>query len=213
VIEDACQAHGATHRGRRAGGLGHIGCFSFYPSKNLGAAGDGGMVTTSDPEIADRIHKLRDHGRTDHYGHCTIGFTYRLDAMQAAILNVKLNHLDDWCAARREHAQTYNELLADANVVTPYESPENEGVYHIYAVQVDERQTVLQALRARGVGASVHYPIPVHLQPACGEMDFGDAPLPLTEMFAQRTLSLPIYPELTREQAETVVKELRDIVG
>jgi len=213
VIEDACQAHGATHKGKRAGSLGDIGCFSFYPSKNLGAAGDGGMVTTSNPEIADRIRKLRDHGRTDHYGHCTIGFTYRLDALQAAVLGVKLAHLDDWCAARRQRAQVYSEMLADANVVTPYESPDCESVYHIYAVQVDERQSVLQKLRARGIGASVHYPIPVHLQPACADMNLQQSELPHTESLAQRTLSLPIYPELTPDQARTVVEELRRIVG
>ena len=211
VIEDACQAVGAAYGGRPAGSLGHVGCFSFYPSKNLGAAGDGGMLVTDDEEIADKVRKMRDHGRTSHYGHSLIGYTYRLDALQAGVLSVKLKHLDAWNASRRESARVYNRLLAGADLVTPYEPANCQAVYHIYAVLTANRDEVLEALRAKGIGASVHYPLPVHLQPAYAHLGLTKGRYPVAESMAEHTLSLPIYPELRLDQQEQVVAALLEI--
>ncbi|MBN1400761.1 MAG: DegT/DnrJ/EryC1/StrS family aminotransferase [Anaerolineae bacterium] len=213
VIEDACQAVGARYHGRRAGSLGHVGCFSFYPSKNLGAAGDGGMIVTDDPEIADTVRKLRDHGRTSHYGHSLIGYTYRLDALQAAVLAVKLGHLDAWNAARRERAALYGEMLATTDLVTPYEAEGCESVYHIYAVRTPNRDRVLQELRQRGIGASIHYPIPVHLQAAYVHLGLPEGSYPVAETAANQVLSLPMYPELSHGQMAEVVEALKAIIG
>lgn len=212
VIEDACQAVGATYRGCKTGGLGDLGCFSFYPSKNLGAAGDGGLVTTNDPALADRIRKLRDHGRISKYEHGMVGYTYRLDALQAAILGVKLNHLDDWNEARRRHAATYSALLAPLGVVTPYEAPGCRAVYHVYAVRVPRRDALLAHLQAKGIGASVHYPLPVHLQPAYAHLGLGPGSCPVAEQCAREILSLPIYPELTQGQIEEVVGAIQEFL-
>lgn len=213
VIEDACQAVGAMYGDKRAGNLGHAACFSFYASKNLSAAGDGGILTTNDTDLADRVRKLRDHGRTSHYGHAVVGFTGRLDALQAAILGVKLPYLDDWNARRRSHAETYNALLASSDVVTPYEANGVQSVYHIYAVRTARRDEVLQALRDKGIGASIHYPLPVHLQPAYAYLGLGRGAYPVAETCADSVLSLPMYPEMTREQLATVANALIEIVG
>jgi len=209
VIEDACQAIGAMYRGHKAGSLGDAGCFSFYPAKNLGAAGDGGMVVTSDAEVAERIRKLRDHGRTSHYGHAMVGFTHRLDALQAAILAVKLEHLDDWNADRRRHAATYSKLLADTELLLPYEAAGCRAVYHLYVVRTPDRDGLLTYLREHGIGASVHYPLPVHLQPAYKDMNRPKGSYPVSEAIAESAISLPIYPEMTNAQINEVVDTVK----
>ncbi|MBC7237679.1 MAG: DegT/DnrJ/EryC1/StrS family aminotransferase [Chloroflexi bacterium] len=208
VIEDACQAVGATYHGRKAGSMGDLGCFSFYPSKNLGGAGDGGMVVTNDKELAERVRILRDHGRTDHYGHQRIGFTHRLDALQAAVLGAKLRYLDTWNEMRRAHAATYNELLASCDLVTPFEAEGCRSVYHLYVVRVSRRDELLAALHESGIGAGVHYPCPVHLQPAYAELGLSRGSHPIAETCADTVLSLPMYPEMTREHIDQVVEAL-----
>jgi dTDP-4-amino-4,6-dideoxygalactose transaminase len=210
VIEDACQAIGATYRGHKVGAIGDMGCFSFYPSKNLGGAGDGGMVVTNDPALDDQLRKLRDHGRTSHYGHGMIGYTYRLDALQAAVLDVKLDHIDDWNQARRLHAASYTAGLAGSGCITPFEADGCRSVYHVYAVRVPgERDAIVADLRARGIGAGVHYPVPVHLQPAYAALGQGVGSCPVAEACSANILSLPIYPELTTEQVSEVVGALK----
>jgi dTDP-4-amino-4,6-dideoxygalactose transaminase len=206
VIEDACQAVGAVYRGRKAGNLGDLGCFSFYPSKNLGAAGDGGMVTTNDAALAEHIRCMRDHGRTGKYTHGVIGFTYRLDALQAAVLAVKLPHLDAWNEARRRHARAFNTQLAALGIAFPREAEGCRAVYHVYAIRSDRRDALLEHLHARGVGASVHYPLPLHLQPAYAHLGIAKGAFPVAEDWADQELSLPMYPELTEAQIEEIVQ-------
>jgi dTDP-4-amino-4,6-dideoxygalactose transaminase len=213
VIEDAAQAVGATYKGKKVGSLGDVACFSFYPSKNLGAAGDGGMVVTDDGEVADRIRKLRDHGRTSHYGHSTIGFTYRLDAMQAAILDVKLNYIDAWNKARRRLAASYNGRFSRMDVVTPQEKDDRKAVYHIYALRVSDRDALVEYLRANDIGASIHYLLPVHLQPAYAHLGLGEGSYPVAEACARNVLSLPIYPEMTKEQMQKVVDAVQEFLN
>ncbi len=211
VVEDAAQAHGAEIQGRRAGGWGDIATFSFYPGKNLGAYGDAGAVCTNDPALADQIAQLRDHGRTTKYEHDVIGYGERLDALQAAILGVKLRHLAGWTAARQAHAAAYSAALADLpGVVTPAAGPEGAHVYHIYAVRVPgDRDTVLAALKAQGIGAGIHYPLPLHLQPALAAQGGQPGDFPHTEAAAASIISLPIYPEMTAAQRERVIAALR----
>ena len=213
VIEDACQAIGATYHGQKAGSIGDVACFSFYPSKNLGGAGDGGMVVTDDDEIADFVRRVSNHGRTSHYGHASIGYTYRLDALQAAVLAVKLNHIDDWNDARRRHAKTYSELLASSGVLVPFEAEGCHSVYHVYAVRTPNRDSVVEQLRSAGIGVGVHYPLPVHRQPAYAHLDLPEGSYPVSEACSRGVMSLPMYPELTREQIEQVVGVIRDLVG
>ena len=213
IIEDACQAVGATYKDHKAGGLGDVACFSFYPSKNLGGAGDGGMVTTNDDRIADRIRKLRDHGRTSHYGHEMIGYTYRLDAMQAAILGVKLNHLDDWNEARRQRAASYSKLFSQMDAITPHEAPGCRSVYHVYALRMAQRDAIVQHLRSKGIGAGIHYPLPLHMQPAYAFMGIPKGSYPVSEACAENIMSLPIYPELTQGQIEEVAAAIKEVAG
>jgi len=208
VIEDAAQAHGAEYGGRRCGTLGDLACFSFYPGKNLGAYGDAGAVTGNDPALLARIRRLRDHGRTGKYEHAEIGFGERLDALQAAVLNAKLPHLEDWTVARRAHAQRYNALLADCDLATPYEAPGMRHVYHLYVIRTLRRDEVLAGLRSQGIGAGVHYPVPLHRQPAYLAQGYGSVSLPVTEAAAREVLSLPLYPELTGTQLEHVAQVL-----
>jgi dTDP-4-amino-4,6-dideoxygalactose transaminase len=211
VIEDAAQAHGAEYKGRRVGSMGRIACFSFYPGKNLGAYGDAGAVVTDDDELADKIRMLRDHGRREKYEHLVEGWPARMDTLQAAILRAKLRHLEEWNEARRRHAARYNELLADLDVVRPYEPEHVRAVYHLYVIRVDRRDEVLRALNERGIGAGIHYPIPLHLQPAYEYLGYERGDLPLTEEAADQVLSLPLYPELTEEQIQEVVGTLREL--
>ncbi|MCC6613235.1 MAG: DegT/DnrJ/EryC1/StrS family aminotransferase [Anaerolineae bacterium] len=215
VIEDAAQAHGAELHGQRAGAWGDIACFSFYPGKNLGAYGDGGAVCTNDDVLADKIAKLRDHGRTSKYSHDEIGYGERLDGIQAAILGAKLPHLDGWNDARRQHARFYDEALADApGIHTPVAAADSRHIYHIYCIRVDgDRDGILKQLQARGVGAGIHYPIPMHLQPALSHLGHSQGDFPQAESAADSIISLPMYPELTGAQLEEIVVTLREVMG
>ncbi len=214
VIEDAAQAHGAEYRGRRTGTMGDVACFSFYPGKNLGAYGDAGALVTNDPALAERARMLRDHGRRDKYAHQIVGFGYRLDALQAAILNVKLLHLDAWNARRREIADQYTELLTNADVVTPYVPPHVKPVYHIYCIRVaaDQRDALLQHLKECGIDAGIHYPIPLHLQPVYADLGYQRGDFPNAEKAASEILSLPIYAELTDTQAGQIADAVREYI-
>jgi dTDP-4-amino-4,6-dideoxygalactose transaminase len=203
VIEDACQAHGAEHRGRRVGALGDLGCFSFYPGKNLGACGEGGAVVTNDPGLAQTVRSLRHWGQARRYVHELKGFNYRLEELQAAILRVKLRHLDDWTEARRAHALRYDRLLAGV-VPTPVELPGVRHVYHVYAIRTDARERLERALAADGVQTGIHYPVPVHLQPAWADLGYRAGAFPVAERAAREVLSLPMYPELPGHDIERV---------
>jgi len=213
LIEDAAQAHGAVYNGRRCGSIGHLACFSFYPGKNLGAYGDAGMVTGNDEKLLSRVRRLRDHGRTSKYEHQEIGWGERLDTLQAAILRVKLAYLEEWTEVRRTHARQYNELLAGMDVITPYEAPNVRHVYHLYVIRVPQRDALVAHLKARGIGAGIHYPIPLHRQPAYLKQGYTEVQLPVTEQVAAEVLSLPMYPELTTEQIEYVVSAIEEFVG
>ncbi len=210
LIEDAAQAHGAEYKGRRCGSIGHIACFSFYPGKNLGAYGDGGAVTSNDESLLARVRKLHDHGRTTKYEHDEIGWGERLDALQAAVLSVKLPHLEGWTEARRSHARLYNELLAGCDVVTPYESPEVRHVYHLYVIRTRYRDDLLGFLKGKGIDAGIHYPIPLHRQPAYINQGYSDVHLPVSEQAASEVLSLPMYPELTEHQVRYVSDAVKE---
>jgi len=211
VIEDAAQAHGAEYNGRRVGTLGDAACFSFYPGKNLGAFGDGGAVVTNDTHIAEEVRLLRNHGRHQKYEHLIEGYGERLDALQAAILKVKLEHLETWTEARRDLANDYQKLLSDVPALTlPAEQPARRHVYHLFVIQVPVRDEVLAALRADGIGAGVHYPIPLHLQPAYQYLGYSRGTFPVAETSADRVISLPLYPELTVEKVNRVAKQVRD---
>lgn len=215
VIEDAAQAHGAERDGKRAGAWGHAACFSFYPGKNLGAFGDAGAVCTNDTVLADRIAKLRDHGRTTKYEHDIMGYGERLDALQAAILGAKLVHLEAWTQARRAHAHYYDDVLRTVLGIRTPAVPEPEAhAYHLYVIAVDDnRDTVLAGLKERGIGAGIHYPVPLHLQPAMAHAGGKPGDFPRTEHAARSVISLPMYPELTDEQRSTVISALLESLG
>lgn len=208
VIEDAAQAHGAEYRGRRCGSMGDIACFSFYPGKNLGAYGEGGAAVTSDPALAKTMRLLRSWGEERRYEHKLQGFNYRMDGIQGAILRVKLRHLDAWTEARRARAADYHAALAGA-AVTPAEAPDCRHVYHVYAVRVANRDAMRTQLQTEGIQTGVHYPIPVHLQPAYRSLGYRAGDLPVAESTAGEVLSLPMYPELTREQVGVVAAAVR----
>jgi len=212
VIEDAAQAHGAAYDGRRVGAWGDAACFSFYPGKNLGAYGDGGMVVTGDAGIAARVRMLRDHGRRAKYAHEVIGYGERLDALQAAVLGVKLHHLDAWNAARQRAATRYRDLLAGVEVVLPPDGARAQPVYHLFVIRTAERDRVLADLRAAGIGAGVHYPRPLHLQPAYAHLGYAAGSFPHAERAAREVLSLPLYPEITDDQLAAVATVLRATV-
>jgi len=210
VIEDAAQAHGAEYKGKRVGGLGDMGCFSFYPGKNLGAYGEGGMVVTNNPDYARSIRMLRDWGQDRKYYHDLKGYNYRLEGMQGAILRVKLRHLEAWTEARRAHARRYNELLAGNGVRTPEEMPFARHVYHIYAVRTPQREALQRALSEKGIQTGIHYPIPVHLQKAYADLGYQSGDFPHSERAANEVLSLPMYPELSDENIEIVSAAVRE---
>ncbi len=213
VIEDAAQAHGATWQGYRPGILGDAATFSFYPGKNLGAWGDAGAIYTRDAALSESITARANHGRQDKYLHQFEGVNSRLDGLQAAILRVKLRHIDAWNAARREVASWYDELLAGYNSIRlPQIREEAEHVFHLYVVQVEERDRIREYLNDRGIGAGVHYPVPLHEQPALAYLGLKSEDLPVTSKLGKTILSLPIYPELTRAQAERVVATLVEAV-
>ncbi|MCS6844628.1 MAG: DegT/DnrJ/EryC1/StrS family aminotransferase [Caldilineales bacterium] len=210
LIEDAAQAHGAEHRGRRVGSLADAACFSFFPGKNLGCYGDGGAVVTNDAALADRVRRLRDHGRTSKYVHEEVGFGHRLDALQAAILSAKLPHLDAANAARRRLAARYSQLLADTDLALPSAPAHVTPVFHLYVVRTPRRDQVLAHLQQRGIGAGVHYPLPLHLQPAYRFLGHQPGQFPVAEAAAGQVLSLPLFPEMTEEQQDRVVSALRE---
>jgi dTDP-4-amino-4,6-dideoxygalactose transaminase len=210
VIEDAAQAHGAEHKGRRVGGIGDLGCFSFYPGKNLGAYGEAGMVVTNNPDYACTISMLRDWGQERKYYHVLKGYNHRMDGLQGAILRVKLRHLEAWTEARRAHAAHYDQLLADSKVQTPTVMPYGRHVYHIYAVRVPDRDPLQQALHRRGIQTGIHYPIPVHLQKAYADLGYRSGDFPCSEQVASETLSLPMYAEISDTQIEVVSAVVRD---
>jgi dTDP-4-amino-4,6-dideoxygalactose transaminase len=216
VIEDAAQAIGAEDEaGRRAGSFGAVGCFSFYPTKNLGAAGEAGLVTTNDDALADRLRRLRVHGGATEYHHEEVGFNSRLDTIQAAVLRVKLPHLDAWSDARRARAERYTRMLSDAGldefVTPPYVRPGARHIFHQYVIRVAaaRRDALVERLKANGVGTKIYYPVPLHLQPCFAYLGHKEGDFPESERAARETLALPIYPELTNEQQEHVVETVR----
>jgi dTDP-4-amino-4,6-dideoxygalactose transaminase len=212
VIEDAAQAVGASYKGRPAGSMGDFGCFSFYPSKNLGGAGDGGAVTTACRETAARLRRLRNHGQRERYWSDELGFNYRLDALQCAVLSVKLPRVDGLVARRRRIAAIYDSELAATAIDLPRACDDGLHSYHLYVIQDDNRDDLLRALRARGIQSAVHYPNPVHRQPPFAHAG-GDRDLPVTEELARRCLSLPLHPGLSTAQVDAVVKAIREVRG
>jgi dTDP-4-amino-4,6-dideoxygalactose transaminase len=211
LIEDAAQAHGARYRGRRVGGFGALACFSFYPSKNLGAYGDGGAVVTDDAALADRLRRLRNGGQAGRYEHVELGGNSRLDELQAAVLRVKLAHLDADNAARRALAARYDAELAGAGLALPRALPDTEHVYHLYAARVPagRRDALAVSLKERGVGTQIHYPTPVPLQPAYAALGHGPGDFPRAEAWAAEELSLPLFPELTADEQRRVSDAIR----
>jgi dTDP-4-amino-4,6-dideoxygalactose transaminase len=210
VFEDAAQAAGARYKGRMVGSLGDAAGFSFYPGKNLGAYGDGGAVVTNDAEIAEKVRLLRNIGQKVKYYHEVKGFNHRLDTMQAAVLLVKLPHLNGWNAERRRAAATYNDLLADLPFVTPTTAAYAEHIFHLYVVRVHNREALMDHLKERGIASGLHYPIPIHLQPAYSELGYKQGDFPITEAYAETILSLPIFPELDDDKVAFVVDAIRD---
>lgn len=203
VIEDACQAHGTEYKGKKVGSIGDIGCFSFYPTKNLGAYGDGGFVTTNNEELAERIKLLRDYGQTERYNHVIKGYNSRLDEIQAAVLRVKLKKLDKWNEVRRKNAKLYNELLS-GKVIVPIERENSKHVYHLYVIRTKYRDEMRKWLKSKGIPTDIHYPTPIHLQKAYADLGLEKGSLPVTEKYANEILSLPLYPTLTTEKIEYI---------
>jgi dTDP-4-amino-4,6-dideoxygalactose transaminase len=204
VIEDAAEAHGATYKGRRAGSVGHFGCFSFYYSKNLGAYGEAGAIVGSDPRLMRRVRLLRDHGSERRYLHEEIGFNSRMDEIQAAILRIKLRHLEAWNARRQAHAETYARLLADTGLGLPAIGPDRTHVWYVYVVRSNARDHLQQVLQQREVGTGIHFPVPIHLQPAAQRLGYRAGDLPHTEKAAAEVLSIPMYAELAQTHLEWV---------
>jgi len=227
VIEDAAQAIGAEFDGRRAGSIGHMGCFSFFPSKNLGGFGDGGMITTNDPELAKKVKLLRNHGYSPKYYNKVVGGNFRLDAIQAAVLRVKLNYLDEWTAARQRNAATYRRLFEEAEmsirpaavagnlsemsgVVLPEEVPNGRHIYNQFVIRSGQRDQLMKHLKDREIGTEVYYPVPMHVQECFADLGYSAGDFPLSENAAAETLALPIYPELTEDMLATVVNAIAD---
>ena len=213
VVEDACQAHGAEYKGRRAGSLGDMACFSFYPGKNLGAYGEGGMVVTNDPAYTKTIRMLRDWGAERKYEHVLKGYNFRMEGIQGAVLRVKLKYLEGWTEARRAAAKRYDAGLSGSGVPTPAQMPYARHVYHIYAVRTSQRQRWQQALNEKGIQSGIHYPIPVHLLPAYQDLGYKAGDFPHSEKAAAEVLSLPMFPELTPQQVDTVCEAVRSIAA
>jgi dTDP-4-amino-4,6-dideoxygalactose transaminase len=213
VIEDACQAHGARYRGKRVGGFGQSAAFSFYPGKNLGAYGEGGALTTNDERVAQFARAMRDHGQVKRYFHDYIGYNYRMDGFQGAVLRVKLKHLNEWTAKRQEFSELYRKLLANARVEFLQDDPRDESVYHLFVVYVDNRDAVRAALEARGVQNAIHYAVPVHLQKAYASLGHQRGSFPHAERACDRVFSMPLFPEMKMEQVEYAAKALVEIVG
>jgi dTDP-4-amino-4,6-dideoxygalactose transaminase len=211
VVEDAAQAHGAKYQSKRVGQFGQIACFSFYPSKNLGAYGEGGALITNDESIARRARALRDHAQTERYLHDEVGYNYRMDSFQGAVLAIKLKHLDEWNRARNDRARLYTELLKDSSYKLPAHLSDSECVWHCYVIEVPERDRVRTALQDLGIQSAVHYPVPIHLQKPYAHLDYQSGDLPVTEALCKECLSLPIYPELSNEKISRVASALLDL--
>ena len=210
VIEDACQAHGAEYKGRRAGSIGDVGCFSFYPGKNLGAYGEAGAVVTNNAELADKIRMFRDHGQKKKYYHSMIGWNARMDGFQGAVLSVKLKYIAEWNEARRRNAQLYNKLLAAVDdVIIPMEADYNKHVYHVYAIRTKDRDTLIKTLAEKEIFCGIHYPVPLHLQEAYKFLGRGKGSFLVTERCAEEFISLPMFAELTQGQIERVTNEIK----
>lgn len=210
IVEDCAQAIGAEYKGKKVGSLGDIGCFSFFPTKNLGTFGDGGAVTTNSDYLAERLNSLRNHGSKVRYYHDEIGLNSRLDEIHAAILNVKFPHIDKWNKKRREAAYYYNELLKDVDgIETPKEHKDAYCVYHQYTIQAPVRDQLVESLRNKGIGAMIYYPVPIHMQAAFKNLSYGENALPVTENLTTKVLSLPMFPEITREQQQQVVEAIK----
>jgi len=210
VIEDAAQAIGAEENGQRAGSLGDAACFSFYPTKNLGAYGDGGMVMTNDPNLAERIDMLRRQGSKKKYHNEVLGFNSRLDEIQAAVLRVKLRYLDEWAAGRQRVARRYGELLPGLPVQTPYERPGTRHVYHQYTIRAPRRDELQANLKEQGIGTMLYYPVPLHRLPLYAELGYNEGSLPESERAASEVISLPMYPEMTDEQVQEIASAIRE---
>ena len=210
LIEDAAQAHGAEYKGRKAGSIGDAGCFSFYPGKNLGAFGEAGAVVTNDDELQEKIRILRDHGQVRKYHHAMVGWNCRMDGIQAAILRIKLRHLDQANQRRRTHARQYDQLFQGLEeVVPPLEADYARHVYHIYPIRVQERDEVMRLLEGKGIGCGIHYPVPIHLQEAYQGLGYQVGAFPVSEQICAEFISLPMFPELTQAQVELVVDAVR----
>ena len=212
VIEDACQAHGARYYGKRVGGFGYAAAFSFYPGKNLGAYGEGGALTTNDDAVAQFAREMRTHGETKRYLHDHIGYNYRMDGFQGAVLNVKLKYLDRWTAQRQEFARLYRERLARSRSRIPEDRPENESVYHLFTPWVQNRDAVREELARKGVQTAVHYPVPIHLQKAYSHLEYKAGSLPHTEKACAEVISMPLFPEMTRKQVVYAADTLSEVV-
>jgi dTDP-4-amino-4,6-dideoxygalactose transaminase len=223
VIEDACQALGAEYQGKRAGSIGHLGCFSFFPSKNLGGAGDSGMVVSNDSALADRVALLRNHGHRPKYHNKAVGGNFRMDALQAAILRVKLPHLEDWTAARQQNAADYRRLFVEVGlanetprqremsaIILPRETGWGRHIYYVYQMRAHRRDALIEHLKTRGIGTEIYFPVPLHLQECFKEMAYAPGDCPNAERLSRETLSLPIYPELSLLMIETVVQAVSD---
>jgi len=219
VIEDAAQAIGAEYQGRRAGSMGRYGCFSFFPSKNLGAAGDGGLVTTPDATVAEQLRILRVHGSKPKYYHAVLGGNFRFDSLQAAIVTVKLRYLDQWTAGRQANAARYRRLFEAAGltgkglVQLPYEVPGNRHIYNQFIIRVDRRDALFEHLKGQHIGVEIYYPVPLHRQQCFAYLGYGPGDFPASEAAAERTLALPIYPELSDAQAQHVVDSIAQFYG
>ena len=213
VIEDAAQAHGARYQGRPVGTIGDLGCFSFYPTKNLGAYGEGGAVITNNPDYAKKIRMLRDWGQDHKYHHLLRGFNYRMEALQGAILRVKLRHLEHWTEARRAAASKYRQLLTNCAVELPTELGWAKHVYHLYTIRAEDRDDLQTALLAEGIQSAVHYALPAHLQPGYADLGYSRGAFPESEKAAQQVLSLPLYPEITASQMEKVSNALATLAA
>ena len=212
IIEDAAQAIGAEYKGRKAGSMGDIGCLSFFPSKNLGGYGDGGMVITNNAELAEKIRVLRAHGAKPKYYHSLIGLNSRLDALQAAVLSVKLKYLDGWSKARGQNAENYNQLFSDTDVITPYVEPCNYHIYNQYVIRVSKRDELQAFLKERNIGTAIYYPVSLHLQECYADLGYCKGDFPESEKAAQETLALPIYSELTKKQQTAVVNATKEFI-
>jgi len=210
VIEDACQAHGARYNGKNVGTIGNMGCFSFYPTKNLGAYGDGGMVVTNDEELYEKLVMLRNYGEVKKFTSKIEGFNSRLDEIQAAVLRVKLRYLDEWNNRRRDIAELYRQLLKGSGVQLPCEKEWAEHVYHLFVIKTNKRNALRHYLEGRGVGTQIHYPIPIRQQEAYEKLGYRKGDLPVSEKNAEEILSIPIYPELTTGEVETVARCIKE---